>query len=98
MVPHLRREDEMAGKGKAVPEGHHAITPHLVAKDAPKAIEFYTKAFGATELSRMAGPDGRLWHAMLQIGDSKLYLADEFCEHGAKSAQTLGGSPVTIHL
>ncbi|SIN97417.1 Uncharacterized conserved protein PhnB, glyoxalase superfamily [Singulisphaera sp. GP187] len=83
-----------------IPAGHHAITPHLVVKGASEAIEFYKKAFGAEELGRMPfpGPDGqvKLGHAELKIGDSRLFLADEFPEHGATGPN--GSSPVTIHL
>lgn len=85
---------------KPIPTGYHAITPHLVIKGAEGAIEYYKKAFGAEELVRMPmpGPDGRmrLMHAELQIGDSKLFLADEFPEHGVTGPN--GHSPVTIHL
>jgi len=63
---------------KAIPEGFHAITPGLTCKNAAQAIELYKKAFGAKERSRMAGPDGRIAHAELQIGDSMLFVADEF--------------------
>jgi uncharacterized glyoxalase superfamily protein PhnB len=83
-----------------IPSGHHSITPHLVIKGASEAIEFYKKAFGAKELSRMPfpGPDGtmRLGHADLQIGDSRLFLADEFPERGVVGPSN--GSPVTLHL
>jgi PhnB protein len=83
-----------------IPEGHHTITPHLVIKGASEAIEFYKRAFGAEELCRMPfpGPDGRvkLGHAALQIGSSRLFLADEFPEHGSTGPN--GSSPVTIHL
>ncbi len=83
-----------------IPNGHHTITPHLVVKGASEAIEFYKRAFGAEELSRMPfpGPDGhlKLGHAELQIGNSRLFLADEFPEHGATGPN--GSSPVTIHL
>jgi uncharacterized glyoxalase superfamily protein PhnB len=68
-------------------------------RGAAQAIEFYKKAFGAEELTRMPSPDGRtVMHAELQIGDSILFLADEFPEMGARSPKALGGSPVTIHL
>ena len=83
-----------------IPDGHHTVTPHLVIKGATEAIEFYKRAFGAEELYRMPfpGPDGRvkLGHAELQIGSSRLFLADEFPEHGSKGPN--GSSPVTIHL
>ena len=83
-----------------IPAGHRSITPHLVIKGAAEAIEFYKRAFGATELGRMPFPDGsggvKIGHAELQIGDSRLFLADEFPEYG--SAGPDGASPVTIHL
>lgn len=85
---------------KPIPTGFHAITPHLVIKGAAEAIEFYKRAFGAEELVRMPmpGPDGqmRVGHAELQIGDSILFLSDEFPEHGVTGPS--GHSPVTIHL
>jgi uncharacterized glyoxalase superfamily protein PhnB len=84
---------------KPVPAGFHTLTPHLIVRGAAQAIEFYKKAFGAEELTRMPSPDGRtVMHAELQIGDSILFLADEFPEMGARSPKALGGSPVTIHL
>ncbi len=80
-----------------VPKHYHTITPHLVVKGANDAIEFYKKAFGAMEHGRMSMPDGSaIMHAELQIGDSRLFLNDEMM--GAKSPQSLGGSPVTVHL
>src|SRR5262249_35024069 len=88
----------MASPVKRVPEGHHTITPHLVIKNASEAIAFYKKALGAEELGRMPGPDGRLMHAELKIGDSRLFICDEMLEYGASGPNTLGGSPVTIHL
>lgn len=83
---------------KPVPEGYHSITPYLVVNDAAGAIEFYKTAFGASELMRMAAPNGRIGHAELRIGDSRVMLADEFPEMGARSARTIGGSPVHIYL
>ena len=83
---------------KPVPDGYHSITPYLVVKGGARAIEFYRRAFGATELMRMAQPDGRIGHAELRIGDSVLMLADEHPEIGARSPQTIGGSPVSILL
>lgn len=89
----------MAEAKRAVPEGYHTVTPHLVVRGAAEAIEFYKRAFGALELARSPGPDGkRLNHAELKIGDSRLMLVDEYPEYGSKSPQGLGGSPVTIHL
>lgn len=81
-----------------IPAGYHSITPSLVVKDASAIIEFYKKALGATERHRMAGPDGRIMHAEVQIGDSILMLSDEFPEMGATSPATLGGSPVQIMI
>lgn len=81
-----------------IPNGMHTITPHLVCSDAAAAIEFYKEAFGATEMFRLAGPDGKLMHAMVRIGDSPLMLMDQFEEMGAKGPKLLTGSPVTIHL
>jgi uncharacterized glyoxalase superfamily protein PhnB len=83
---------------KAVPDGMHTITPHLVCRDAAEAIAFYQKAFGAVELARLPGPQGKLLHAMLRIGDSPFMLVDEFPDWGALGPQSLKGSPVTIHL
>ena len=68
---------------KAVPDGYHSITPYLVCKGAAKAIEFYTRAFGAKEFVRMPGPEGRIMHAEVKIGDSMLMLADENPDRGA---------------
>jgi uncharacterized glyoxalase superfamily protein PhnB len=83
---------------KAVPEGTHTVTPHLVIKGAAKAIEFYKRAFGAQEHGRMAMPGGMVGHAELQIGDSVLYLADESPFGAGRSPQALKGSSVVIHL
>lgn len=88
----------MASKVKPIPEGYHTATPYLIVSGAANAIEFYKKAFGATELFRMPQPDGRIGHAEIQIGNSRIMLADEHHEIGAKSPQTIGGSPVSILL
>jgi PhnB protein len=88
----------MTSRVKPIPEGYHTATPYLIIKDAARAIEFYKKAFGATELMRMAQPDGRIGHAEIRIGDSPIMLADEFPEMGHRSPQSLGGSPVSILL
>jgi PhnB protein len=82
----------------AIPEGTRTVTPHLVVKGASKAIDFYTKAFGARERYRMNGPGGSIGHAELQIGDSLIYLADEWPQGGSRSPQSLKGSSVVIHL
>lgn len=81
---------------KAKPDGYHSITPYLITHDAPAAIEFYKKAFGATELMRLPGPGGKVMHAEIKIGDSPIMLADEFPEMGIHSAMSLGGSPVSL--
>ena len=66
----------MPGKVKPVPDGYHAVTPYLIVKGAAQAIEFYKKAFGAKEVMRFPGPDGRVGHAEIQLGDSRVMLAD----------------------
>jgi len=86
----------MAGNVKPVPEGYHSVTPYLIVHDAAAALDFYKRAFGATEVARMPGPDGKIGHAEVQIGDSHVMLADEFPEMGARSSKTLGGSPVGL--
>ena len=83
---------------KPIPDGMHTITPHLICAGAADAIAFYKRAFGAVEQGRLAGPDGRLMHAMLRIGDSALMLVDEMPEYGALGPKSLKGSSVTIHL
>jgi PhnB protein len=81
-----------------VPPGMHALTPHIVYRGAAAAIDFYVKAFGAVDMARLPGPDGRLVHAMIRIGVSPLFLMDEFTEWGALGPQSLSGLPVTLHL
>jgi PhnB protein len=90
----------MAAPVKRVPEGHHTVTPHLTVRDGAKLIEFYKQAFGATEIRRSVAPDGKsLLHAELQIGDSRIFLNDEFPDMGGASAPVgTKGSPVHIHL
>ncbi len=75
-----------------------SITPHLICAGASDAIDFYKKAFDAEEMMRMPGPDGRLMHAAVKIGDSMVMLVDEMPEWGALGPKALKGSPVTIHL
>lgn len=88
----------MGGKVKAIPEGFSTVTPHLVCKDAAKAIEFYTEAFGGVERFRMPGPGGIVMHAEIQIGNSIVMLADEFPEQGARSPLSIGGTPVVLMI
>jgi PhnB protein len=81
-----------------IPQGFHTITPYLHVYDAQAAIEFYKRAFGATEHCILPGPNNKVMHASVQIGDSILMLSDECREFGALAPTSLGGSPVSIHL
>ena len=83
---------------KPVPDGYHTVTPYLIVKDAAEALNFYQTALGAIERVRMPGPEGKIMHAEIQIGDSMIMLADEFPEMGAVSPQTIGGTPVGLCL
>ena len=86
------------GSVKPIPEGYHNVTPYLFLKSAAKAIDFYKIVFAATEIMRMPGPDGRIMHAELRIGDSIVMLADENPRHGVMSPQTVGGFSVGLHV
>jgi PhnB protein len=92
------RESDMSDTPKHVPAGYHTLTPYLIVEGAAKAIEFYKKAFGATEVMRLDGPNGRVGHAELSIGGSKIMLADEFPDHSAHGPGHFGGSPISLHL
>lgn len=81
---------------KAIPDGYHSLTPYLALRDAAKAIEFYKAALGATEIYRLPMPGGKIGHAELQIGNSRLMVSDEMPEFGNKSASAYGGSPVGL--
>jgi PhnB protein len=83
---------------KPIPDGYHTATPYLIIQGAARAIKFYEEAFGATELLRLADPSGKVGHAEISIGDSRIMLADEYLDMGFRSPQSLGGSPVGIHL
>ena len=83
---------------KSTPEGYHSVTPYLIVRGGARAIDFYTKAFGASELFRMEGPGGTLGHAEIQIGDSRVMLADEHPEMGAQSPESIGGSAVHLMI
>ena len=83
---------------KPIPEGMHSLTPHLVCAGAADAIDFYKRAFNAVEQARLPGPDGKLMHAAVKIGDSILMLVDENPQWGSLGPKALKGSPVTIHL
>jgi len=90
----------MANAKNPVPEGQHTVSPHLVVKGTPQAIEFYKKAFGATEIHRFAGPGGSIMHAALKVGDSMFFLNDEMPGPGGlgRSPLSFGGTAVTINL
>lgn len=81
-----------------VPPGYHSVTPYLIVAGAAAAIEFYKKAFGASERMRLAGPGGRVGHAEITINGSAVMLADEHPEIGARGPRSVGGSPVSLHL
>ena len=83
---------------KPIPDGFHSITPSLVINNANEAIEFYKKAFDAKEIYRFPTPDGKILHAMIQIGDSFVMMSDEFPTMGLKSPSSIGGTAVTLHL
>ena len=83
---------------KPVPEGMHTVTPHLTCAGAADAIDFYKRAFNAQEMARLKGPDGKLMHGMIRIGDSTVMLVDEYPDYGSFGPKSLKGSPVTIHL
>jgi PhnB protein len=83
---------------KPIPDGYRAVTPYLIFNDAGGAIEFYKKALGATEVMRLEDPSGKVHHAEIKIGDSRIMLADEHPEIQALSPKTIGGSPVSMHV
>jgi PhnB protein len=80
-----------------IPEGYPRVMPYLHVSGGAEAIDFYTKVLGASERMRMPGPDGKIGHAELELGDSIIMLADEAEEVGALAPRTVGGTPVTIH-
>src|SRR5262245_40734358 len=89
----------MASKVKPIPDGYHTLTPSLVVRGAAEAIEFYKKAFGAQEVCRMPGPDGKgVMHAEIRFGDSIVMLGDEWPGTGCRSPQTIGGTSVSLCL
>jgi PhnB protein len=83
-----------------IPKDYNSVTPYLIVKDAARAIEYYKKVFGATETVRMNGPEGKIGHAELKIGNSHIMLADENPSMGPghTSAATVGGSPVSLYV
>ena len=97
----MKKARKTAKKRKAVkpvPTGYHSVTPYLACGDAARAIDFYKKAFGAVELMRMPGPNGKIGHAEVKIGDSRVMLTDEYREMDFLSPMTRGGTTVHIHL
>jgi PhnB protein len=88
----------MPERPQPVPPGFHTLTPHLIVRDAARAITFYENAFGAQLLGKMLTPDGKVMHAAMKVGDSMLMLNDEFPEWGALSPVSSGGSGVTLHM
>ncbi|MCW5600050.1 VOC family protein [Nitrosomonas sp.] len=88
----------MSNKIKPVPDGYHTLSAYLIVRGAARAIEFYKKAFGATELMRLNLPDGKIAHGEFKIGDSIFMISDENPDWGSTSPEALGGSPVTLHL
>ena len=83
---------------KPIPDGYHSITPYLVVQDGARALDFYQRAFGAKEVHLMNGPNGKIMHAELKIGDSMVMLSDEMPQAGTKSPQSLGGTTVGIFV
>lgn len=81
-----------------IPQDMHTLTPHIICRDAAAAIDFYVRAFGAQDLARLPGPDGRLVHAMIRVGDSPLFLMDEFPEWGSLGPQGGAVPPMVLHL
>ena len=89
----------MAKKAQPIPKGYHTVTPSIFVAGAAKAIEFYKKAFGAQEVMRFPGPDGKtIMHAEIRVGDSNIMLGDEMPEQGARGPKTIGGTPVSFFI
>jgi uncharacterized glyoxalase superfamily protein PhnB len=92
-------ETNMANaKVEPIPQGMSTVTPHLICAGSADAIEFYKKAFGATELIRLPGPDGKIMHACIQIGNARVMLTDEQPKWRALGPKALNGTPVSLHL
>ena len=83
---------------RAIPEGYSSVTPYLIVRGAAQALDYYKMAFDAEELMRFPGPDGRIMHAEIQIGDARVMVADESPEMGHKSPATLGGNATGLML
>ena len=83
---------------KPIPDGYHTVTPYLTVRDAAKAIDFYKRAFDATEMYRMEGPEGKIAHAELKIGDSVIMLGDEMPGAETRAPQSVGGTTTGVFL
>ena len=88
----------MANRTNPIPKGYHSVTPYLTVNDAARAIDFYKRAFGAHEVMRMDGPNGKIGHAELKIGDSIVMLGDEMPGMGTRSPLALGGTAAGVML
>jgi PhnB protein len=100
-MAHSKKTKKPAAKAKKaapIPRGYHTLTPHLVCRGAANAIDFYKKAFGAKERSRMLGPGGSIMHAELLIGESIMMLGDEMPDMGARSPHTIGGTATSLFI
>ena len=93
-----RPKKKAAKKVQPIPRGYHSVTPYLSIRDAARALDYYKKAFDAKEMVRMQGPDGKLGHAEIKIGDSRVMLSDEYEAIAFLSPQSRGGTTVHIHL
>src|SRR5919106_6221413 len=93
-----KAQPKAKAKVQPIPAGYHAVTPYLSIRGAAQAIDFYKRAFGAAEIMRMPGPDGKLGHAEIRIGDSRLMLSDEYEEMQFVGPQTRGGTTVHMHV
>src|SRR5688572_19046176 len=98
LCPSPRRKEQFVMAVKPIPDGYHTATPYLIVKNGAAAIEFYKQAFGAEELCCMKGPGGSVMHAEIKIGDSPIMLGEECPAFGAKSPETLGGTPIGLCL
>lgn len=88
----------MTTKVKPVPDNYHTVTPYLIIRNAAAALDFYKQAFGADEVMRVTAPNGKVGHAEIRIGDSAIMLSDEYPDMDARSPETIGASPVMLHL
>jgi PhnB protein len=83
---------------KAIPEGYHTLSPYLTVDDAARAIDYYVSAFGAKELGRMEAPGGKIGHAELEVGDSRIMLSDSFPQASTRPPKELGGTSVSVFM